>query len=87
MSDRKYCPTIDVYTGISDGAKELAQIWKHYPNFRSDLEIGKTDIGYEERQHDGKKFALYYLYSTDDLQIQKRARENRVWEFVDNRDG
>ena len=77
LSDREYCPTIDVYMGISDGAKELAQIWKYYPDFRSDLEVGKTDIGYEVIQHGDKKFALYYLYSIDDLQIQKRARENR----------
>jgi len=77
LSDRKYCPTIDVYTGISDGAKELAQIWKYYPDFRSDLEIGKTDIACEVRQHGDKTFALYYLYSIDDLQIQERAKENR----------
>lgn len=77
LSDREYCPTIDVYTGISDAAKELAQIWKYYPDFRSDLEIGKTDIGYEVREQGDKKFALYYLYSIDDLQVQERAKENR----------
>lgn len=77
LSDREYCPTIDVYMGISDGVKELAQIWKYYPDFRSDLEVGKTDIGYDVIQQKDKKFALYYLYSIDDLQIQKRAKESR----------
>ncbi len=77
LSDREYCPTINVYTGISDGAKELAQIWKYYPDFRSDLEIGKTDIGYAVREQGDKKFALYYLYSIDDLQVQERAKKNR----------
>ena len=77
LSDREYCPTIDVYMGISDGVKELAQVWKYYPDFRSDLEFGKTDIGYDVIQQKDKKFALYFLYSTDDLQIQKRAKESR----------
>jgi len=77
LSDREYCPTIDVYMGISDGVKELAQIWKYYPDFRSDLEVGKTDIGYDVIQQKDKKFALYFLYSIDDLQIQRRARESR----------
>lgn len=71
LSDRDYCPTIDVYLGISEETKELGQIWKYYPDFRRDLEIGKADIFYGAKE----KFAFYYLYSTDDL--EERAKENK----------
>lgn len=71
LSDRDYCPTIDVYMGISEEMKELSQIWKYYPDFRSDLEIGKADIFYGAKD----RFAFYYLYSTDDL--EERAKENK----------
>jgi len=71
LSNRDYCPTIDVYLGISEETKELGQIWKYYPDFRRDLEIGKADIFYGAKE----KFAFYYLYSTDDL--EERAKGNK----------
>jgi hypothetical protein len=78
LSDKDYCPTIDVYVGVSGGARELGQIWKYYPEFTGDLDIGKSDIAYGEGTHgQDKKFAYYYLYSVEDLEIEKRLKENR----------
>jgi len=77
MNNREFCPTIDVYLGKSGGEKELTELWKYYPNFRSDLELGKADIDYGIS--DDNMFAYYYLYSTDDL--QERSQENRETGF------
>ena len=78
MKDCDFCPTIDVYFGISEGEKELSRLWKYFPDFRKDLQIGAADIVYGESNgmfKDGKtEFRYYYLYSTDDL--EERAKVN-----------
>jgi len=84
MSNREFCPTIDVYFGISEGEKELSQLWKYFPDFRKDLEIGAADIVYGESNakfDDGKaKFMYYYLYSTDDLEERTKVNtETGFW--------
>lgn len=84
MSNREFCPTIEVYLGISEGEKELSQLWKYFPDFRKDLEIGAADIvcGESNAQFsDGKaKFMYYYLYSTDDLEERTKVNtETGFW--------
>ena len=74
LHDSLYCPTVDVYLGISDGVEELSQIWKYYPMFET-VEAGSADIRYGEEEHGpGKRFAYYYLYAIDDLQAEKKKR-------------
>ncbi len=78
FNDSKYCPTIDVYVGISEGEKEISQIWKYYPDFERDLEFGKGDIEFGES--DKKDFAYYYICSTGDLEKRdKKNKETGIW--------
>jgi hypothetical protein len=84
MNNPDFCPTIDVYFGISEGERELAQLWKYFPDFRKDLQIGAADIAFGESEGkfpDGKsKFTYYYLYSTDDLEERgKTNTETGFW--------
>jgi hypothetical protein len=78
MKNHDFCPMIDIYFGISEGEKELSRLWKYFPDFRKDLQIGAADIVYGESNEnfkDGKaQFRYYYLYSTDDL--EKRTKIN-----------
>lgn len=84
MNNRDFCPTIDVYFGISEGEKEISKLWKYFPDFRKDLQIGAADIVYgesTEKSEDGKpRFSYYYLYSTDDLEERNKVNtETGFW--------
>jgi len=84
MNNSEFCPTIDIYFGMSEGEKELSQLWKYFPDFKKDLEVGSADIVYdksEDKFEDGKpKFVYFYLYSTDDLEERgKKNTETGFW--------
>jgi hypothetical protein len=84
MNNNDFCPTIHIYFGISGGEKELTPLWKYFPNFRKDLEIGAADIIYGSSKNnldDGKpRFMYYYLYSTDDLEERTKTNmETGFW--------
>lgn len=84
MSNPDFCPTVDVYFGVSDGERELGRLWKYFPNFRTDLEIGSADIAFgfsSSTFPDGKpKFAYYYMYSVGDLEERgKKNTETGFW--------
>jgi hypothetical protein len=84
MGNRKFCPTIDIYFGISEGERELARLWKYFPDFKKDLKVGAADIVYGESREKfkghGAMFRYYYLYSTDDLEERTKVNtETGFW--------
>jgi hypothetical protein len=80
FADETFFPTIDIYSGISGGEKEINQLWKYFPDFKKDLDLGNVDIEYGEEESGDKRFAYYYLFSTDDLEERsKKNMETGFW--------
>lgn len=80
FANETFFPTIDVYLGKSGGEKEIVQLWKYFPDFKKDLEFGNVDIEYGEEESGDKRFAYYYLCSTDDLEERsKKNMETGFW--------
>lgn len=77
LDDKNYCPTIDVYFGIS-GEKELTQLWKYFPDFKKWLEFGQSNImtGFGKQTD----FAYYILFAVEDLELQEKENaETGFW--------
>ena len=77
LADKKYCPTIDVYFGIS-GERELTQLWKYFPEFKKWLEFGETNVMFGLGAE--KNLAYYFLFAIEDLEIQQKENaETGFW--------
>jgi hypothetical protein len=79
LQDPVYCPTIDVYFGIQEQGAEVAQLWKYFPRFKSDLEF-PDDTVYVGVSQDNA-FGYYIVHSAgEDLYRENVAeRENGFW--------
>lgn len=60
----KYCPTIDFYYGVS-GERQLKQLWRYFPDFKTEWESGNTNISYGIGNGG---FAYYILYTIGAMQ-------------------
>ncbi len=77
LNDTKYCPTIDVYFGISE-LRKIGQMWKYFPEFKRELAFGEADV--EAGYDDNGKFAYYLVHTTEDLERQdKEGAETGFW--------
>jgi hypothetical protein len=85
LNNSELCPSISVYLGTSEGGRELSQIWKYYPSFKSDLEFETTDVvcrmkSYKDSRNIDREFAFYYITSTEDLEERsKKNVETGIW--------
>jgi len=80
MNNKEFCPTIDVYFAKSNGDKQLSKLQKYYPEFKYDLEFRKADIDYGIIEDGNDKFAYYYIYSIEDLEVmEKKSTETGFW--------
>ena len=85
LNNKEFCPTIDVYLGVSEGGKGLGQIWKYYPDFRKHLEFDATDVvcrikSYKDSKGNDREFAFYYITSIEDLEeSSKKNVETGLW--------
>jgi len=92
LSNNKFCPTIDVFFGVRgegldnpdndndvSNERELKQIWKYFPKFRSDIEF--PDANVRIRYNDDEDFA-YYIVHTVAKNLHRNPedpRENGFW--------
>jgi len=94
LSDSTFCPTIDVFFGVrgaslgeemkydNNGAndeKEIRQLWKYFPTFRSDIEFPDSNVIF--RNNAAEDFAYYIVHTVaQDLHRRKEdPRENGFW--------
>jgi hypothetical protein len=79
LNEESYCKTVDVFFGIQEEGRELEQLYKYFPNFRSDIQFPDDNViyGYSEDNN----FAYYVLHSiAQDLHRDKTdERENGFW--------
>jgi hypothetical protein len=44
FNDESYCKTVDVFFGIQEEDQELEQLYKYFPNFRSDIQFPDDNV-------------------------------------------
>lgn len=60
LQNDDYCRTIDVYFGV-EGEREIKQLWKYFPHFRSDLDFPKDNVYVGIAESD--EFAYYIVHT------------------------
>jgi hypothetical protein len=85
MSNKIFCPTIEIFFGKLNGDKQYSKLFKYYPNFKNDIALDAADIEYGilknvDENNDVSEFAYYYIYSTEDLEEkEKTSTETGFW--------
>ncbi len=82
LQNDDYCRTVDVYFGV-EGEREIKQLWKYFPHFRSDLGFPKDNVyvGIAESQ----EFAYYIVYTiAEDMHRPGHDEERETGFWVRN---
>ena len=72
LTNAEFCKTIDVYFGIQEQG-EIAQLWKYFPRFESDLEFPDDNV-YVGTSRD-KSFAYYIVHTVAEDLYRKAESE------------
>lgn len=82
FENKDFCKTIDIYFGIQEIGKPLAQLWKYFPKFRSDLEFPDDNV-YVGKSKDNS-FAYYIIHTVAEDLYREQESEKEIGFSVRN---